>query len=50
MIRLQLKDPLKLFVKRREFPSGSGFLSHRDITYAVESAIKSHSVFPCDQL
>ena len=32
MVLLQPKDPLELFVKRREFPSGSGFLPRRDIT------------------
>ena len=31
MVLLQLKDPLELFVKSREFP-GSGFLSRRDMT------------------
>ena len=31
MVLLQLKDPLELFVKRRKFLPGSGFLSHRDI-------------------
>ena len=29
---LQLKDPLELFVKRKEFLPGSGFLSRRDVT------------------
>ena len=29
---LQLKDPLKLFVKRREFLPGSGFPSLFDMT------------------
>ena len=32
MVRLQLKDPLELFVKSREFLPGSGFLSPRDMT------------------
>ena len=32
MVLLQLKDPLELFVKRREFLLGSGFLSRHDIT------------------
>ena len=30
MAPLQLKDPLELFVKRREFLPGSGFLSRRE--------------------
>ena len=32
MVFLQLKDPLELFVKSREFLPGSGFLSRRDMT------------------
>ena len=32
MVLLQLKDPLELFVKRREFLPGSGFLSRLDMT------------------
>ena len=32
MILLQLKDPLELFVKIREFFPGSRFLSRRDMT------------------
>ena len=32
IVFLQLKDPLKLFLKRREFLPGSGFLSRRDMT------------------
>ena len=32
MVLLQLKDPLELFVKSREFLPGSGFLSRRDMT------------------
>ena len=31
MVLLQLKELLELFVKRREFLSGSGFLSRRDM-------------------
>ena len=31
-----LKDPLELFVKRREVLLGSRFLCQRDMTYAVE--------------
>ena len=30
---LQVKDPLELFVKRREFRPGSGCLSPGDMTY-----------------
>ena len=37
MVPLQLKDPSELFVKNRQFPPGSGFLSRRDMTLAVES-------------
>ena len=43
MVLLQLKDPLELFVKSREFLPGSGFLSRRDMTYAVESDAKPNS-------
>ena len=32
MVLLQLKDPLEIFVKGREFLPGSGFLSRRDMT------------------
>ena len=32
MVLIQLKDPLELFVKSREFLPSSGFLSHRDMT------------------
>ena len=32
MVFLQLKDPLELFAKSREFLPGSGFLSRRDMT------------------
>ena len=32
MVLLQLRDPLKLFVKRKEFLPGSGFLSCCNIT------------------
>ena len=32
MVLLQLKDPLELIVKRREFLPGSGFQSRRDMT------------------
>ena len=30
MVLLLLKDPLELFMKRREFLPGSGFLSHSE--------------------
>ena len=45
MVLLQLKDPLELFMKRREFLPGSGFLSRRDMTLAVESDVKPISTF-----
>ena len=32
MVLLQLEDPSELFVKRREFPPISAFLSRRDMT------------------
>ena len=32
MVLLQLKDSLDLFIKRREFYPGSGFLSRSDMT------------------
>ena len=31
MVLLQLKDPLELFLKSREFLPGSGFLSRREL-------------------
>ena len=40
MVLLQLKDPLELFVKRREFLPASGLLSRRDMTKAVEGDVK----------
>ena len=40
---LLLKDPLELFLKIREFLPGSGFLSRRDMTLAVESDVKPNS-------
>ena len=46
MVLLQLKDPLELFVKSREFLPGSGFLSRRDMTSAVESDVKPNSFLP----
>ena len=46
MVLPQLKHKLKPFVKRREFISGSGFLSCRDMNLAVESDGKSHSFLP----
>ena len=41
-----LKDPLELFVKRREVLPGPGFLCNRDMTYAVESDRKTNSFNP----
>ena len=38
MVLLQLKDPLELFVKRREFLPSSGFLSRRDMTLKLLKA------------
>ena len=32
MVLMQVTDPLELFVKRREFLPGPGFLSRRDMT------------------
>ena len=46
MVPLQLKDPLELFVKRREFLRGSRFLSRRDMTKAVDSDVKPNSFLP----
>ena len=46
MVLLQQKDPLELFVKRREFLPGSGFLSRRDMIYAVKSDVKPNSFLP----
>ena len=40
---LQPKVTLKLFAKRREFITGSGFLTRRDMTLAVESDVKPHT-------
>ena len=40
MVLLQLKDPLELFVKRREFPRGYVFLSRHDMTQAVVSDVR----------
>ena len=42
---LQLKDPLELFVKRREFLRGSGSLSCRNMIKAVESDVKNIASF-----
>ena len=38
MVLLQWKDPLELFVKRREFFHGSRFLSYRDMTFKLLEA------------
>ena len=46
MVLEQMKDPLELFVKRREFRPGSGFLSRRDMTKAVESDVKTNTFLP----
>ena len=46
MVLLQQKDPLEQFVKSREFLPGSGFLSHRDMTLAVESDVIPNSFLP----
>ena len=49
MVHLQLKDPLDLFVKRKEFLPGFMFLPRPDTTKAVESDTKKQIlfVFPC---
>ena len=39
-VLLQLKDPLELFEKRKEFLRGSGFHSRRDMTSVGESDVK----------
>ena len=44
MVLLQLKDPLELFVKRKEFLPSSGFLSHCNMIRAVESEEKTYHV------
>ena len=49
MVLLRLKDPLELFVKRRESVPGSGFLARRDMTKAVESDIKPLTFLPLFQ-
>ena len=46
MVLLPLKDPLELFGKRTEFLPGSGYLSRRDMTLAVESDVKSKTFLP----
>ena len=46
MVFLQLKDPLELFVKSREFLSCSGFLSRREMTLVVETHVKPNSFLP----
>ena len=38
---MQLKEPLELFLKRREFLPGSMLLSRRDMTSPVKSSIKN---------
>ena len=46
MVFVQLKDPLELFVKRREFLPDSRFLTQCDMTKAFESDAKTNSFFP----
>ena len=47
MVLLQLKDPLELFVKRREFLVGSWFLYRWAVTLiAIESDVKTDSSHP----
>ena len=46
MVFLQLKDPLELFVKSKEFLLGPGLLSRCDMTQAVESDVKPNSFLP----
>ena len=46
MVLLQLKDPLELFPKRREFIHRFGFLSRCDMTLAVDRDLKPHSFLP----
>ena len=51
MVLLRLKDPLELFMKRREFLPGSGFLSCRDMTLeAVESDVQTNSLLPISEI
>ena len=45
-VRLQLKDPLELPVKIREFLPCSGFLSRRHMTQAVESDVNPQTFLP----
>ena len=49
MVLLQLKGPLELFVKRREFLPGSGFLFRRHMTLAFGSDIKPQTFLPSFQ-
>ena len=44
MVVQQLKDPLELFVKRREFFPCSRFVSRRNMTQAVESDVKTYII------
>ena len=46
MVLLQVKDPLELFVKRREFHPSYGILSRCEIAKAVESNVKTNSFLP----
>ena len=46
VVPLQLKDPLELFVKRREFLLSSWFLYRCAVTLAIESDVKTDSSHP----
>ena len=46
MVLLQLKDPLELFVKKREFHPGYKFMSRRNMTDAVGSDVKPKTFHP----
>ena len=50
MLLLQLKYPLELCGKSREFLPGSGFLPRRDKTYTVESDVNPNSFHPFQSL
>ena len=44
MVLLQIKDPLELFLKGREFLHCSGFLTHRDRSKAVVSDVLTQTL------
>ena len=46
LVLLQLKHPLELFVKRREFLPSSEFVFCHDMIQAVEGDLKTHSFIP----